>query len=279
MKRIILIVSVVFVSASMYAVDIYTRGPKKKEDALKSGIKETAVEKAPKYVVPIPDRTICPVTGVPIDVNDKTPTSSYQNKNYFFLNENAKAQFVRDPFSFAKSIETCDICGKQEKKTRDKSSFISYVHNGVTYHFDNVLHMDEFKTNPAKYIIGKENYGSRQIGKSKPKAKDTLSVKTKEAVTPEVKSVPPAADSGVDAPEKKDVPAPVDTKQPEAIPEIKSVAPAAEEIKKDAVAPEKKIIPPSLPDKKVEVIEEIISEEIVSEEEVVTSESKPVVAP
>src|SRR3989339_739128 len=226
MKRIILIVSVVFVSASMYAVDIYTRGPKKKEDALKSGIKETAVEKAPKYVVPIPDRTICPVTGVPIDVNDKTPTSSYQNKNYFFLNENAKAQFVRDPFSFAKSIETCDICGKQEKKTRDKSSFISYVHNGVTYHFDNVLHMDEFKTNPAKYIIGKENYGSRQIGKSKPKAKDTLSVKTKEAVTPE-----------------------------------------------------KKIIPPSLPDKKVEVIEEIISEEIVSEEEVVTSESKPVVAP
>ncbi|MFH1074975.1 MAG: hypothetical protein V1752_07800 [Candidatus Firestonebacteria bacterium] len=202
MKKIVLIASVIFVSASMNAIDIYTRTPKQKKSVFKSETKEVTVEEAPKYVVPRPDKTICPVTGVPIDVDDNTPTSSYQNKNYYFLNESVKAQFDKDPFNYAKLIETCDICGKQEKKTRGRSSFLDFKYNGVIYHFDTVLHREEFKADPAKYIIGKENYGSKQKGKKKLKPK-TLPVKPKEAVSPDIKNVPPVLKEQEEATEEE----------------------------------------------------------------------------
>ncbi|MEI6846140.1 MAG: hypothetical protein WCK36_03735, partial [Candidatus Firestonebacteria bacterium] len=187
MRKYVLIISVLFVSVSVFAVDIYTRQPKKKGSAYKSAAKEVTVEEAPKYVLPRPDKTVCPVTGVPLDVNEKTPTSSYQNKNYYFLNENAKEQFDKNPFEFSKNIETCDICGKQEKKTRGKATFLAITHNGMTYHFDSVLHRDEFKANPAKFIIGRENYGSKQNGRITPVKKKEAPAKPKETAVPEVK--------------------------------------------------------------------------------------------
>ena len=246
MKKIVLIATVIFVSASMYAVDIFTRTPKKKP-VFKSAVKEITKEEAPKYVVPRPDKSVCPVTGVPIDVIDKTPTSVYQNTNYYFLNDGAKAQFDRNPFEFAKSIDTCVICGRQEKKARGKSSFISAMHNGVTYTFDSIMHRNEFKSNPAKYILGKENYGSKQVGGNK---------------KPKYKPVPPpAAKTEVPVDEKKEVVVPEVKK--EAVPEVKEeVAP---EVKKEVVPEVKEEVTPEVKKEVVAPAPEVSNEEMIEE--------------
>ncbi|OGF47733.1 MAG: hypothetical protein A2231_03415 [Candidatus Firestonebacteria bacterium RIFOXYA2_FULL_40_8] len=248
MKKIALLVLVLFFSGSMFAVDIYTRTPKKKGSGFKSNVKEVTKEEAPKYVIPRPDKAVCPVTGVPIDVNEDTLTSSYLNKNYYFLNGNAKAQFDKDQFNYAKSIDTCEICGRQEKKTRGKSSFMSHDFNGVTYYFDGLLHLNEFKSNPAKYIIGKENYGSKQTGKRKPKPvpppvrqdKTAEPVKENKAVAvPEIKNVAPAVENKESEVKKETVVPDVKKEMEEAVPEAAPVVAPAPEVSKEEMIEEK----------------------------------------
>ena len=184
MKKIVFMLSMFCFTASMFALNIYSTPSKKKKNPYRSAETEVTKEEALKYEIPRPDKTVCPVTGVPIEVDEKTPMVDYQGKKYYFLNEEMKAQFDKDPFGFAKNIETCDICGRQEKKLRGNSSFITLIHNGITYHFDSVMHKEEFSANPAKYAIGKKSYNTKPLPKKKAKAKPWVEQPIA-AVTPE----------------------------------------------------------------------------------------------
>ncbi|GEM_PF-3583405 len=208
-----------------------------------------------------PADTICAVTGAPLKVNDATPFSKYNNDYYYFLSNSEKAQFDSNPFKFAKNMDTCQVCGKQERKTRGKSSFLDYSYNGKSYHFCTLIHCEEFQKDPGKYIRGGESYSTRPVGKYKAKSTVKAGLKDKkkdatedvEVLTEEAPAVTPEKKPAILGTEKKlpEVKPPlaevtnekgvtaVEKKEPKNIQEIKPPVPAVtnEAVKTAAPAP------------------------------------------
>lgn len=277
MKKVILFLSVIGIASSLMAVDIFTRTTGKKP----SNQKEKPAEKEKVETVldvPVPEKTICAVTGSAIKVNESTPSSDYNGVRYYFISNSEKAQFETNQFKYAKDIETCQVCGTQEKKTRGKSAFVEASSSGKTYRFCTLIHSKEFEKDPAKYIRGSGSYWTKQTGKKKSTSKtgekqgdkkgadedieileeetipETPAVKAPEVKTPEVK-----------APEKKEEP----KKEEKAI--VEEPKKPLPEVKKDPVKVPEKVeqkqpeapVKNPAPAKKEETqeIEEIIMEE------------------
>ena len=255
MKKLVLFLSVISITTSLMAVDIMTRTPGKKPKPQKevtaevekqAEAKEAAVNAIP---YPVPESTICPVTGVPLKVNTSTPFSNYSNVRYYFLSANEKVQFDGNPFKFAKDIETCQVCGRQEKKTRGKSSFVEASYNGKTYRFCTVLHSQGFEKEPAKFIRGSESYSTKQIGKKKVKTPVKAGEKQgekkdaeeeDEILAEETIPATPAKTPEVKEPKKEEKPVVTETKKD--IPEVKLPVKAAAPLKKEATPEIEEII-------------------------------------
>ena len=241
MKKIVLFISVITITSSLMAVDIFTRTYGKNSTPQKDSkdeVEKPAETKAgptAESKLPRPTVAVNPVTGVIINVDATTPFSEYNGALYFFLSAAEKSQFDGNPFKFAKDIDTCLVCGRQEKKGRSKSSFLESSYNGKIYRFCTLLHEEDFKKEPAKYIRGTDSYSSKQAGKSKLKAA------AKTAEKKETKNTKKEADDNVEILAEETVPA---VKQP--VPPVTnekgktSVAPVLNKEIKSGITPAKK---------------------------------------
>lgn len=97
-----------------------------------------------------PFYTICAVSGVKIEVTDKTPYSDYNGIRYYFANENVKKSFDKAQWKYANNMLTCKVCGAQELKNR--RSFVQSKYNGKSYDLCSSSHKAEFEKTPEKYI-------------------------------------------------------------------------------------------------------------------------------
>lgn len=97
-------------------------------------------------------KSVCAVTGVKIDVTDKTPYSDYQNTKYYFINIEAKRKFDLAQWKYVKDILTCNVCGNQEN--RKTKTFLDTKYDNRIYYVCSMQHKTVFDKDPKKYIKG-----------------------------------------------------------------------------------------------------------------------------
>ncbi|MFH1824350.1 MAG: hypothetical protein ABH873_03890 [Candidatus Firestonebacteria bacterium] len=108
-----------------------------------------------KEVIKRPAKTVCAVTGSPLEVTDKTPfIVSKEGTVYYFLNEEAKMKFqaAGQSWKYVRDILTCQVCGTQEKKRGRGTQFFQEArYEGRAYFFCSNTHKIEFMKDPGKF--------------------------------------------------------------------------------------------------------------------------------
>ncbi|MGD9345959.1 MAG: YHS domain-containing protein [Candidatus Aminicenantes bacterium] len=92
-----------------------------------------------------------PVCGMKVNKEDAKFTHVFNDKTYYFCNEECKDTFIKAPGSYIRADEgivTCPVSGESFKKSEFTESM---DYEGTTYYFCCTGCKDKFEKNPEKY--------------------------------------------------------------------------------------------------------------------------------